>query len=362
MQAALGLASRGLGQVWPNPAVGCVLVREDLGGSVVGRGWTQPGGRPHAETEAISRAGELSRGATAYVTLEPCDHQGQTGPCSQALIDAGIGKVVIACTDPDPRVSGEGIIRLEKCGVEVRTGLEKGAAERLNAGFFSRIIRNRPVVTLKTATSMDGCIATRSGDSQWITGPQARSYGHLLRARHDAILTGIGSILSDNPLLTCRLPGLEGQSPHRVIVDSQLRIPDNCDLVKSAKHYPATIITSDNSSVNVRNSLIKSGVEVIACHQDSQGQIDLDSALQLLSEKGITRLLVEAGAKLTGAFLKGDLVDVIAWFRAPIFIGEDGLSALTSLDMDKLNDAKRYSRLATTRLGDDILDILERQG
>lgn len=361
MQAALGLASRGLGQVWPNPAVGCVLVREDMGGRVVGRGWTQPGGRPHAETEAIRRAGELSRGATAYVTLEPCDHQGKTGPCSQALIDAGIGKVIIACTDPDPRVSGKGILRLEKAGVEVRTGLEAVAAERLNAGFFSRITRNRPVVTLKTATSMDGCIATRTGHSQWITGPQARAYGHLLRARHDAILTGIGSVLSDDPKLTCRLPGLEHCSPHRVIVDNQLKIPIDCELVKSAKRYATTILTSDHTSMESRNALIKKGVDVVVCQQDQHEQIDLNAGLQHLSDRGITRLLVEAGSTLTGAFLKNDLVDVIMWFRAPILIGEDGLSAFSSLDVDKLNDVKRYSRLATTRLGDDILDILERQ-
>ncbi|MBT7508922.1 MAG: bifunctional diaminohydroxyphosphoribosylaminopyrimidine deaminase/5-amino-6-(5-phosphoribosylamino)uracil reductase RibD, partial [Rhodospirillaceae bacterium] len=182
MKAALGLARRGLGDVWPNPAVGCVLVRPDLGGRIVGRGWTQPGGRPHAETEALPRAGTLARGATAYVSLEPCSHTGETDPCASALIDAGVSRVVVAVTDPDARVSGKGLAMLREAGLEVETGICAAEAQVVNEGFFNRIQKNRPLVSLKLATTLDGCIATRTGESQWITGPAARQRGHLLRA------------------------------------------------------------------------------------------------------------------------------------------------------------------------------------
>ncbi len=206
MLATLALARRGLGSVWPNPAVGCVVTQDNL---PVGRGWTQPGGRPHAETEALARAGDKARGATAYVTLEPCDHQGETPPCSEALIAAGIGAVVIAVEDPDPRVSGRGIQRLRDAGIRVATGLGADEARRLNAGYFLRMTEGRPLFTLKTATTLDGRIATRTGDSRWVTGETARAFGHRMRADHDAVMIGIGTALADSPRLTCRLPGLE---------------------------------------------------------------------------------------------------------------------------------------------------------
>src|SRR5689334_20006331 len=213
MRAALALARRGLGTVWPNPAVGCVIVSD---GRVVGRGWTQPGGRPHGETEALRRAGEAARRATAYVSLEPCCHWGKTPPCVDALIAAGVRRVVVALEDPDPRVAGRGIARLRDAGVEVETGVCTEEAAEINAGFFCRLRLGRPLVTLKLATSLDGRIATRSGESQWITGPPARERSHLLRATHDAILVGTETVIADDPQLTCRLPGLADRSPVRV--------------------------------------------------------------------------------------------------------------------------------------------------
>ena len=206
MRAALALARRGLGRVAPNPAVGCILVRD---GIVVGRGWTQPGGRPHAETEALRRAGAAAAGAVAYVTLEPCAHHGSTPPCADALIAAGVSRVVVAIEDPDPRVAGRGLARLTAAGISVETGVCADEAGRLNAGFLKRIEHGLPLVTLKLATSLDGKIATHAGESQWITGEDARARGHLLRAQTDAIMIGSGTAQIDNPLLTCRLPGLE---------------------------------------------------------------------------------------------------------------------------------------------------------
>ncbi|MCK5275514.1 MAG: bifunctional diaminohydroxyphosphoribosylaminopyrimidine deaminase/5-amino-6-(5-phosphoribosylamino)uracil reductase RibD, partial [Alphaproteobacteria bacterium] len=220
MRAALALAGRGLGRVWPNPAVGCVLVDRD--GRVTGRGWTQPGGRPHAETEALARAGGAAKGATAYVTLEPCVHHGQTPPCADALIEAGVARVIAATEDPDPRVKGGGLGRLRDAGIAVEAGLLREEAELLNAGYLMRQREGRPVVTLKLATTLDGRIATHAGESRWITGEAARARGHMMRARHDAIMVGIGTALADNPTLTCRLPGLEDRSPVRIVVDARL--------------------------------------------------------------------------------------------------------------------------------------------
>src|SRR5437764_12238002 len=244
MRAALGLALRGLGNVWPNPAVGCVIVKE---GRVVGRGWTQPGGRPHAETEALARAGEATRGATAYVTLEPCCHWGRTPPCTDALIAAGVRRVVVALEDPDPRVAGEGVRRLGAAGLHVDIGLGETEAAEINAGFFCRLRNGRPLVTLKLATSLDGRIATRRGESQWITGPPARERAHALRAGHDAIMVGTGTVLADDPQRTCRLPGLAHRSPVRVVIDRQLRIPPRMRLVSDARTVPTWVLTSPSA-------------------------------------------------------------------------------------------------------------------
>ena len=235
MALALALAERGLGNVWPNPAVGCVLVRD---GRIVGRGWTQPGGRPHAETEALARAGDGAQGATCYATLEPCAHHGETGPCADALVQAGIARAVVATEDPDPRVAGRGNARLEAAGIGVTRGCMEEEARALNAGFLSRVEKGRPLVTLKLASTLDGRIATHTGDSRWITGAQARARAHLLRARHDAVMVGAASALADDPALTCRLPGMADASPVRVVIDGSARLPAGHALIAAPASSP----------------------------------------------------------------------------------------------------------------------------
>lgn len=358
MRAALALAARGLGRVWPNPAVGCVLVRE---GTVVGRGWTQPGGRPHAETEALGRAGEAARGATAYVSLEPCAHTGNTPPCADALIAAGIGRAVVAVEDPDPRVSGRGISKLRLAGIRVDIGSCGGEAAALNAGFFLRIGLGRPLVSLKLATSLDGRIATRAGDSRWITGDAARRRWHVQRASHDAILVGTGTALADDPELTCRLPGLSGRSPVRVVLDRRLRLPAGTRLLATASAVPTWVITATESNSVQRRALEGAGVEIIAVPLTADGRLSLGAALRALGERGITRLLVEGGSALSASLLQQDLVDRIYWYRAAVVIGGDGLAAAATLDVEQLAHAKRFARIDTETVDADMLETYRRR-
>ena len=357
MRSALALARRGLGNVWPNPAVGCVLVSEDPAHRIVGRGWTQPGGRPHAETEALARAGDLAQGATAYVTLEPCSHVGQTSPCADALIKAGISRTVIAAMDPDPRVSGRGITRLRKAGIATNVGLLGLEAEALNSGFWRRQKAARPLVTLKVATTADGFVASRTGASQWITGPEARRHGHLLRARHDAILTGLGTVETDDPLLTCRLPGLSHRSPVRVILDSKRRLGPETSLVASADMVPVWRIGAEGA----RSTDSPSSVVELAAPNAADEGLNLAAALTLLSDQGITRLLVEAGPRLSTAFLRDDLVDQLAWYRGPTVMGGDGHAVFSSLNVERLADMKGFAPSVTIPLGDDNLTIYTRR-
>jgi diaminohydroxyphosphoribosylaminopyrimidine deaminase/5-amino-6-(5-phosphoribosylamino)uracil reductase len=353
MAAALGLAARGLGNVWPNPAVGCVLVRE---GRVIARGWTQPGGRPHAEAEALRRAGPGARGATAYVSLEPCAHEGQTGPCAQALAEAGIARAVVALGDPDPRVDGKGVALLRAAGIEVDLGcLEEEAAE-LNAGFILRLTAKRPLITLKTATSLDGRIATKGGESRWITGAQARARGHSLRASHDAVMIGIGTALADDPELTCRLPGLAERSPVRVVLDSHLRLPAGGKLVRGAGEVPVWVLSVAGGAEGRADELACLGVEVIEVAADDSGEVDLGAALAVLAERGITRVLVEGGGTLAAALLRARLVDRVAWFRAPMVIGGDGVAMAAALGVEALERAPRLRRLIVAEVGDDVLE------
>ena len=289
MAVALRLAERGLGSVWPNPAVGCVLVQ---GGRIVGRGWTQPGGRPHGEVEALRRAGGAALGATAYVSLEPCAHYGRTPPCTMALLQACIRRVVAATVDPDPRVDGRGIEQLRQAGVEVAVGLGRAEAEAINAGFILRVRANRPLVTLKLATSLDGRIATKSGASQWITGEAARARGHLLRASHDAIMIGSGTALADDSSLTCRLPGLEERSPVRVVLDRRLRLPLASKLASSARTVPTWLFTGADAPERGRKGLRALGVDTLLAGTDASGQLDLPEVLAALAARGITRVLV----------------------------------------------------------------------
>jgi len=356
MRAALALARRGLGNAWPNPSVGCVLVRE---GRVVGRAVTAPGGRPHAEPLALAMAGEAALAATAYVTLEPCCHHGRTPPCTDALIAAGIARAVIATRDPDPRVNGAGIARLRAAGIVVEEGLLGAEAEEVNAGFFSRVRRGRPLLTLKLASTLDGRIATRTGESRWITGEPARRMAHALRGRHDAVMVGVGTVLIDDPDLTCRLPGYKPVSPVRVVADSHLRTRLTCRLVASAVETPTWLVASDSADAERRHALEAAGAGVITVAAGSMG-IDLEAALTALADRGITRVLVEGGAQLAAALLRADLVDRIAWFHAPSVMGGDGWPAAQAFGTDRLAAMPRFVRTSATELGEDMLTELRR--
>jgi diaminohydroxyphosphoribosylaminopyrimidine deaminase/5-amino-6-(5-phosphoribosylamino)uracil reductase len=361
MQAALALARRGLGNVWPNPAVGCVIVKD---GIVVGRGWTQPGGRPHAETEALARAGAAARGATAYVSLEPCSHSGQTGPCADALIGAGISRVVAAMVDPDARVSGRGLARLQEAGIFVESGLMAEQAQSLNRGFLTRLADGRPMVTLKLATSLDGRIAAHNGDSQWITEEDTRAFAHGLRASHDAIAIGSGTAATDDPHLTCRLPGLPPRPPVRIVFDSRLQLPLTRQLIVTARTVPTWIValaeTVEESAVERAEALRALGVELIATSAGRSGRISVAEALQALGKAGLTRLLVEGGGKLAASFLAEDLVDELALFRGPSVIGGDGIPAIAGLGLERVADASRFQLTDSRRLGADTFEAYRR--
>ncbi len=352
MAAALGLARRGLGRVWPNPAVGCVLVAGDR---VVGRGWTQDGGRPHAEQVALERAGALARGATAYVSLEPCAHHGKTPPCADALIAAGVVRVVTATDDPDPRVSGGGHRRLKQAGIAVTEGVERSAAGELNLGFFHRQRLGRPMVTLKLAMSLDGRIATHSGQSQWITGPEARARAHLLRAEHDAVMVGSGTAIADNPRLTVRLPGMEGRQPIRIVADGRLALPLTHELVRGAKTHPTWLITRDDAERQRRRAFEQAGVEILTVAASEKAPLNLTAALQLLGERGLTRILVEGGGRLASSLIAADLVDRLLVFQAGLAIGGDGLPGIAGLGLRSLKAAPRFTQRRVERIGPDLL-------
>ncbi|WP_431280644.1 bifunctional diaminohydroxyphosphoribosylaminopyrimidine deaminase/5-amino-6-(5-phosphoribosylamino)uracil reductase RibD [Humitalea sp. 24SJ18S-53] len=347
MRAALSLAARGLGNVWPNPSVGCVIVRD---GQVVGRGWTAPGGRPHAETEALKRAGFLARGATAYVTLEPCCHWGRTPPCTDALIAAGVSRVVVALRDPDPRVDGEGLSRLRNAGVVVEEGLLADEAASLNAGFIKRQATGLPLVTLKLASTMDGKIATASGESQWITGPAARRMAHALRGRHDAVLVGSGTVMADDPALDCRLAGFAGVPTVRVVADARARTPATARLFTADD--PVWIATAPGADTA---ALAARGAEILTVETAEGPGLDAAALLRALGKRGITRVLAEGGGMLAASLLRAGLVDRIAWFHAPRVIGADGLPAIAALGLPGLAAAPMFHRVARVPVGDDWL-------
>jgi diaminohydroxyphosphoribosylaminopyrimidine deaminase / 5-amino-6-(5-phosphoribosylamino)uracil reductase len=357
MRAALVLARRGLGTTWPNPAVGCVIVND---GRVVGRGWTHPGGRPHAETEALARAGEAAKGATAYVSLEPCSHHGKTPPCADALIAAGIARAVVAIEDPDPRVAGAGAARLRAAGIAVETGVCAAEAGELNAGFFSRIGQGRPLVTLKLATSLDGRIATAAGASRWITGRATRERAHLLRATHDAVLVGTGTALADDPQLTCRLPGLERRSPVRIAIDGRLRLPATLHLFAEAGETPTWLATLPSADPERQRDRAAQGVKILVTEPDGDGGIDLVPLLQRLGQEGLTRLLVEGGGRLAAALLRAGLVDRLVCMRAPLVIGGDGVAAVAAFGLADLAAAPRFMLLSNETAGADVIDTYRR--
>ena len=357
MGTALALARRGLGIVAPNPAVGCVIVTSE--GQIAGRGWTQIGGRPHAETEAIKRAGARCYGATAYVTLEPCSHEGKTPACSISLINAKIKRVVVACKDPDPRVSGSGIDHLKNAGIEVIEGVLEEEAKNLNEGFFKRLSEGRPLITLKSATTLDGKIATQSGQSKWITGPEARAQGHMLRARSDAIIIGIGTALADKPQLTCRLIGMENYSPHRIIIDSTLKLPLSNTLVKTANKIPTTVFTAARDNRKKISNYTELGVKIIELEPALSGQLPPELIAKTLGTYGFNNVLLEGGSKLAGSFISAGLVDRLAWFRAPNIIGGDGIDSIAGCGVENLQEAKSFKRVSQHQCGNDIYEMYE---
>ena len=356
MAAALALARRGLGETAPNPTVGCVIVKD---GVAIGRGRTASGGRPHAETLAIAEAGAGTLGATAYVTLEPCAHHGKTPPCAQALIRAGIARAVVALRDPDARVNGGGIAMLRAAGIEVEEGIGAAEAARINAGFISVRMRGRPLVTLKLAATLDGRIATRSGESQWITGAAARQAAHALRGSHDAVMVGVGTALADDPELTCRIDGFRRAALIRVVVDSHLRTPLDGRLARTIGSAPLFLLHRDGVDPARRDAFEALGARLFEVAGAEPG-IDLGAALAVLAREGVTRLLVEGGGVLAAALIRADLIDRIAWFAAPAVIGGDGAPAIAGFGLDSLAAAPRFVAEATRTLGPDCLMTLRR--
>lgn len=350
MALALALGRRGQGSCWPNPAVGCVLVR---GGRIVGRGWTQPGGRPHAETEALARAGDLARGATAYVTLEPCSHHGETPPCCEALIAAGVTRVVAPLEDSDARVAGQGFETLRKHGVEVSTGVLADAAARDHAGFFLRTEQGRPLVTLKMASSFDGRIATATGQSQWITGPDARRVVHGLRAQHDAVMVGAGTARADDPSLTVRDLGIDRQ-PVRVVVSRHLDLPFLGKLARSAGETPLWICHGEAAASERLTAWEGVGARLLPCALKGM-QLDAADVLTQLGRAGLTRVFCEGGSALAASLLADDLVDELVGFTAGLIIGAEGLPAMGALGISDLSQAPRFQLVDTVAIGPDIM-------
>lgn len=363
MRAALALGRRGLGNTWPNPAVGCVIVRR-VGDTdvIVGRGWTQPGGRPHAETQALAEAGPLAKGATAYVTLEPCSHYGRTGPCADALARGGIARVVGALRDPDPRVGGRGFDMLRRYGLEVREGVLAEEAFQAHVGHITRVTFGRPGVTVKIAVSADGKLAGPGGRPVRITGEEASAHVHMMRAQSDAIAVGIGTVLADDPMLTVRLPGMAAQSPVRIVFDSKLRLPLASRLVQTARQVPVWVLARADAPVAPERTLVETGVEVmrIGCSALPPGEgasLDLGEALRLLGTRGVTRLLVEAGPRLAAGLVEADLVEEFVQFTSPEPIGE-GVVALTPQLQAKIDG--QLPNLAARMVGHDTMTIQRR--
>src|SRR5580692_5212572 len=359
MQLALTLGRRGQGRTWPNPAVGAVVVRD---GVIVGRGWTQPGGRPHAEPVALAQAGEAARGATLYVTLEPCSHFGKSPPCADAIIAAGVARVVSAIEDPNPEVAGQGHARLRAAGIAVDIGLDAVEAARDHAGHFRRVRDKRPHVILKLAVSPDDKIAAAGRKPVAISGETAKPRMHLLRAQCDAILVGIGTVLSDDPLLTCRLPGMEARSPVRVVLDRALRISGTSRLVQSARATPLWLVTSSLAEAPAAVKLGAAGAQVIrvATTTTPPAGLDLPAVLHALADRGITRLLVEGGARVAASFAAAGLVDEFWLLRSTEAVGADGVAALDALPLTSITQSPGFRVRASESLGKDTLTMYER--
>jgi len=354
MQLALTLGRRGLGNAYPNPTVGAVIVKD---GGIIGRGWTQPAGRPHAEVVALGQARRQAKGATLYCTLEPCSHTGKSPPCADAIIKAGVARVVSAIEDPNPEVAGQGHARLRDKGINVDVGLMAGEARHAHAGHITRIQKARPFVTLKLAISSDGKAGLAGRKPVAITGEAARDRVWMMRAQSDAILVGIGTVLSDNPQLTCRLPGLFERSPVRVVLDARLRVPMSVTVISTLRETPTWVFTSHKASPVAEDILQQKGARVFRV-DETQGRLDLDEVLKILSEQGITRLMVEGGPTVAAAFASADLVDEAVLLHGAKDIGDGGISPLEGMKLETLT-GKLKSR-GSEALGADTLETYER--
>jgi len=356
MAHALMLGRRALGTTADNPAVGCVIVTPS--GLVAGVGWTQPGGRPHAETRALAMAGARARGGTAYVTLEPCNHHGRTPPCSQALIAAGVARVVIAAADPHPEARG-GAAALSAAGVAVTMGVMAADARRELAGFLIRIVKHRPQVILKLAVSADGYIAASGGGRTAISGPEANARVHLMRAQAGAVMIGAGTALADDPALTCRLPGMAGRSPHRIVLDSALRLPPASTLVRTAREVPVTVVHAPDAPPDRASALTAAGVDLLAAPR-APGGLDLAAVLARLGAARLNTVLVEGGAHLASALLAAGLVDRLVIVQSDRALG-GGVAALASGTLEEVVRAGGGFALdGEERLGADTMRQYDR--
>src|SRR5256885_454584 len=357
MELALRMAHRMLGRTAPNPAVGAVIADETTG-EVITRGWTQQGGRPHAEGYALAQAGARARGQTIYVSLEPCSHHGRTPPCANAIVAAGMRRVVCAIEDPNPEIAGRGLAVLRDAGVVVDLGLCAEEARWMAAGHILRMTRDRPFVQLKIAVSSDGLIARGDGSPSWVTGPEARAFAHILRARADAILVGRKTVADDNPELTCRLPGLQGRSPRRVVLDANFRTPPTAKLLRTAERVPVTIF-GDTSSTPPP---YPKGVEVRRMPPGRDGRLSLEVVLESLAAEGVTRVLVEGGPTIAGAILAADLVDEVVIGHGTEALGSKGRKPAGEHGLEFLEDTARWQTVDERMIGADRLTVHRRVG
>jgi len=353
MKRALTLARRGEGRVEPNPMVGCVLVRD---GGVVGEGWHRKFGQAHAEVDAIHAAGDAARGATAYVTLEPCAHTGKTPPCAESLREAGVTRVVVAMVDPFEQVAGRGIERLRQAGIAVDVGLMEAEASYLNRPFIKRVTQKLPWVIAKWAQTLDGRIATRTGDSKWISGDKARQWVHRVRARVDAVMVGIGTVLADDPQLTARSVTIRRHAA-RVVIDPGLRMPMQSSLVRSANDTPVLIACTDDAARGREADTLRSAGATIVPTPTTDRRLDLRALLHALCEEhAATNVLIEGGGRLIGEAIAQEIVDEAAVFVAPKLLGDDAaIGAVTGWSFDRITDARTLTLESTRRLGDDVL-------
>ena len=344
---ALNLVKKNIGITLSNPIVGSVLVKNN---TIISTGVTGKNGVPHSENIAIIKAGNNTKGSTLYVTLEPCCHQGKTPPCTDLIIESGISRVVVAITDPDSRVNGLGIKKLQEAGIEVVVGVLQEQARKINCGFFSNKTSGRPFITLKLATSLDGKIATKNGDSKWITSEKSLQYSHYLRAKNDAILVGANTLRKDNPMLNCRISGLESYSPKRIILSSSLDININSKIIQSAKQIPTYIVTNNSNT----KEFVDLGLQIIEL-SSLNNKVDLYELVKKLGNYDINNLLIEGGGNVATQFLKAKLVDKLIWIQAAKIVGDDGISGVKNLDINQISQSLEFKRTSVKDMGDDLV-------